>query len=139
MSRIKNNNRPVIYEDGLQTRDFISVHDIADVLTLCMEKPEADYQIFNIGSGIALTIKSIAETLAGLYGKDIEPNIKMKFRKGDVRHCYADISKLKDLLGWEPSINFEQGMQELIDWSRDQEAVDKFEEATRELQERGIA
>ena len=100
MSRIKNNNSPVIYEDGLQTRDFISVHDICDALILSMEKPEADYQVFNVGSGVPLKIRNIAETLAKLYGKDIEPKILYRFRKGDVRHCYADITKIQQLLGW---------------------------------------
>lgn len=139
MSRIKNDNPPVIYEDGLQTRDFISVHDVVDALVLCMEKPEANYEIFNIGSGAPLAIRGVAETLAKLYGKSIEPKIMMKFRKGDVRHCFAEISKAGRLLGWKPKLSFEQGMQELIDWSRNQEAVDRFEQASQELRRRGIA
>jgi len=139
MSRIKNNNPPVIYEDGLQTRDFISVHDIAEALILSMEKPEADYEVFNVGSGIPLAICGIAETLARLYGKDIRPDITRKFRKGDVRHCYADITKITRKLGWKPKISFEQGMQELIEWSREAEAIDRLDQAIQELKTRGIA
>lgn len=138
MSRIKNNHRPVIYEDGLQTRDFISVHDVVMANIMAMESPEADYKIFNVGTGKPLTIRSIAETLAKLYGKDIKPDITNKFRKGDVRHCYADISNIKKSIGWEPKVSFEDGMRELIEWSKTAEAVDKFEEAVAELKEKGL-
>ena len=138
MSRIKNNHAPVIYEDGLQTRDFISVHDVVDALLVCMERVEADYEVFNVGSGNPLTIVGIAETLANLYGKDIAPDITNRFRKGDVRHCYAAIERISRCLGWKPKVQFEQGMQELIEWSRKQEAKDRFEQATRELRVKGI-
>ncbi len=138
MSRIKNNHPPVIYEDGLQTRDLISVHDVVDSLILCMESSEGDYETFNVGSGRPLSIVGIAGTLAKLYGKDIEPDITHKFRKGDVRHCYADIGKIARRLGWQPRISFEQGMEELIEWSRGQEATDKFDQAVRELRLKGI-
>lgn len=138
MSRIKNNHRPVIYEDGFQTRDFISVHDVVSANIAAMENTEADYRVFNVGTGQPLTIKSIAETLAKLYGKDIKPEITNKFRKGDVRHCYADISSIKNVLNWEPKVSFEDGMRELIEWSRNAESVDRFEEAVAELKEKGL-
>lgn len=138
MSRIKNNHAPVVYEDGQQTRDFISVHDIVDALVLCMGKPEADYEVFNVGSGQPLTIAGIAETLAGLYGKRIQPEVTHRFRKGDVRHCFADISKIARRLAWQPRVGFEAGMQELIEWSREQDAADKFEQAAQELRAKGI-
>jgi len=138
MSRIKNNHTPIVYEDGLQTRDFISVHDIVQANILSMEQQAANDKVFNVGRDQPLTIKSIAETLATLYGKDIKPEIANKFRKGDVRHCYADISKIKSKLGFEPKVSFEEGMKELIDWSKDQEADDKFEQASLELKERGL-
>lgn len=138
MSRIKNDHSPVVYEDGLQTRDFVSVHDIVKANIMAMENPKADYKVFNVGTGMPLTIKSIAETLAKLYGKNIKPNITNKFRKGDVRHCYADITSIKKTLGWESKISFSSGMRELIDWSRTAESVDKFEEAVAELKERGL-
>jgi len=138
MSRIKNDRPPVVYEDGNQTRDFVSVHDIVQANLLAMEKDEADGEVFNVGSGIPLKIKDIAATLAQLYGKDIEPEIAMKFRKGDVRHCYADISKIRDRLGYEPAISFDEGVRELIEWSRDVESVDGFDTAEAELREKGI-
>ena len=139
MSRIKAGNRPVVYEDGLQTRDFVSVHDIAKANVMAMEQKSANYQRFNVGSGIPLTIKSISETLAKLYGKEeIVPDVQNKFRKGDVRHCYADIRKIKSLLNWKPSITFEEGMKEYIEWSKKQESVDMFEKAAQELKEKRL-
>ncbi|MGQ9631408.1 MAG: GDP-mannose 4,6-dehydratase [bacterium] len=138
MSRIKNDNQPVIYEDGLQTRDFISVHDIVQANMLALEKEEANYQVFNVGSGKPLTIKFIAEVLAKLYGKDINPCITNKFRKGDVRHCYADITKIRKSLGFTPKISFEEGMRELIEWARVAESEDRFEEASQILKMKGL-
>ncbi|HWQ96144.1 MAG TPA: NAD-dependent epimerase/dehydratase family protein [Candidatus Methylomirabilis sp.] len=137
MSRIKNNNPPIIYEDGLQTRDFVSVHDIVQANILTMEKSKANYEVFNVGTGIPLTVQNIAETIAETYRSDIKAEITNKFRKGDVRHCYADISKIQKL-GFKQSISFEKGMRELIKWSSKQIAVDKFEHANNELQEKGL-
>ena len=139
MSRIKNDRPPVIYEDGLQTRDVVSVEDVVEVNLLAMERSEADGQILNVGTGRALTIRGAAEILAKAYGKPIRPDVTKKFRKGDVRHCYADNTKLKNLLGFSPKFAFEQGIQELIAWSHTAEAVDHFEEAKAELEAKGLA
>ncbi|RMF93708.1 MAG: SDR family NAD(P)-dependent oxidoreductase [Candidatus Schekmanbacteria bacterium] len=137
MSRIKNNQPPVVYEDGLQTRDFISVRDIAAANHAALENSGADYMSLNLGSGIPQTIKSVAEKLAKLYGKDIEPLILNKFRKGDVRHCYSDSTEIKKRL-YTPSVSFEEGMKELIEWAETAYFEDKFEEAAKELQEKGL-
>lgn len=139
MSRIKNDQPPVIYEDGLQSRDFVSVHDIVQANLLAMQKDEANGEVFNVGGGSSVTIRQVAEQLATLYGKDIAPQITKRFRKGDVRHCVGDIAKIRDRLGYQPAISFENGMQELIEWSRSAEAVDHFQAATRELASRGLA
>jgi len=138
MSRIKNNNQPVIYEDGLQTRDFISVKDIVQANILSMKDSSANYEVFNVGTGKQITIKSIGEILAKLYGKDIKPKITGQFRKGDIRHCIADISKIKSKLDFEPKISFEDGMKELIEWSKNEQSEDKFEKATLELKQKGL-
>lgn len=138
MSRIKNDHSPVVYEDGLQTRDFISVHDVVRASIMAMESKKADYKVFNVGSGAPLTIKSIAEVLADLYGKKIKPDITNKFRKGDVRHCYADIGLIKKELGFQPKVSFQEGMRELIEWSRKTESVDKFDDAVAKLKEKGL-
>ncbi len=138
MSRIKNDNPPVVYEDGNQTRDFISVYDIARANAMALESDKANYEIFNVGSSNPLKIKEIAFSLANLLGKNIEPDIVGKFRKGDVRHCYADITKIKKIIGWEPKISFEEGMVDLINWSKTVEAVDKFDLAVKEMKEKGL-
>jgi dTDP-L-rhamnose 4-epimerase len=138
MSRIKSNNRPIINEDGLQSRDFISVHDVVRACIMAMEQKEADFEAFNVGSGKATSIKGVAEIIAKEYGAKIAPEITNKSRKGDLRHCTADISKIKALLGFEPRISFEQGIRELIEWSRKQESVDNFEKADRELKDKGL-
>ncbi len=136
-SRIKNNNPPIIFEDGLQTRDFISVHDIVEANLLVMEKSKADYEMFNIGIGKPVSILEIAQILSKLYGKALKPEIVNKYRAGDIRHCYSDISKIKKL-GFKPEVSFEDGMKELVQWGKTQEAEDKSEAAYQELKERGL-
>jgi dTDP-L-rhamnose 4-epimerase len=138
LSRIKNNRPPVVYEDGLQTRDFISVHDIVKANILAMNKKEADYQVFNVGGGTPISIKGIAEMLIRLYGKSLKPQITNKYRKGDIRHCLAGISKIKKLLRFTPKIKFEQGMRELIEWSRQECARDGFEKVRAQLEKKGL-
>jgi dTDP-L-rhamnose 4-epimerase len=138
MSRIKNNHSPVVYEDGLQTRDFISVHDVVRANILAMKSNNANYEVFNVGTCKPLTIKSVAETLAKLYRKDVRPDITNKFRKGDVRHCFADITKIKNKLEFIPKVNFEEGAKELIEWSKTAKAEDKFEKAAEELKKKGL-
>jgi len=138
MSRIKNNNPPIIFENGLQSRDFVSVHDIVQANILAMNSSAADYEMLNVGSGATTTIKNVADVLIKLYGKDIQAEITNKYRKGDVRHCFADISKIKNMLNFEPKVSFEQGMQELINWSEAQKSDDKVEQATQELKEKGL-
>jgi len=136
-SRIKNNNPPIIFEDGLQTRDFISVHDIVKANILFMKKSRADYEMYNVGTGKPVSILDIANTLSKLYGKALKPEIVNKYRSGDIRHCFADISKIKKL-GFEPAVSFKEGMQELVEWGKTQIAEDKSETAYQELKERGL-
>ncbi len=139
MSRLANGKAPVIYEDGLQTRDFISVHDIVQANMLAMENEQADYQIFNVGTGKPTSIKEIAHLLAKVYNSSIEPQITGQYRKGDTRHCYADISKIQRLIGFEPKVTLEEGLKELVEWSSTTEANDLFDQAAKELSERGLA
>ncbi|MBI1387386.1 MAG: SDR family NAD(P)-dependent oxidoreductase [bacterium] len=138
MSRLANGNPPVIYEDGLQSRDFVSVHDVAQANLLAMEKDEANYQVFNLGTGKMTPIREIAETLAKIYDSPIQPEITGKYRKGDTRHCYADISKIQSRLGYQPRVSLEDGMREIIEWSRTVEAKDLFDAASQELAKRGL-
>lgn len=137
-SRIKNNNPPLVYEDGLQMRDFIFVKDIAKANILAMEKKAADYEIFNVGTGIPTTVLNIADTLIKLYGKDLKPQVVNKYRAGDIRHCYADITKIRTKLGFRPSYTLERGMTELVKWADKENAVDTVEKANKELEEKGL-
>jgi dTDP-L-rhamnose 4-epimerase len=139
MSRLKNGKRPVIYEDGKQSRDFISVHDIVQANMLAMEKSDGDYQAFNVGSGKATSIEQIALTLSNILGVEhLTPEIVENYREGDTRHSIADISRIKQTLGFKPSVTFQNGMEELVEWARDEEAVDGFAKAQSELQQRGL-
>lgn len=139
MSRIANSNPPVIYEDGGQTRDFVSVHDVVQANMLALEKVEANYHVFNVGYGEPTTIKDASLLLAKIYGKDIVPEISGQFRKGDTRHSYADLTKIKSKMGFEPQVTLEKGLTELAEWSHTTTADDKFETAAQELKQRGLA
>jgi len=138
ISRIKNDNPPLIFEDGKQSRDFISVHDIVEANILAMKSKNANYEIFNVGTGKQTTILEIANILIDLYNKNIKPKIVGKFRKGDIRHCFADISKIRRKLGFKPKVSFEDGIRELVEWSEREEARDKVDKATQELKEKGL-
>ncbi|MDD5557798.1 MAG: NAD-dependent epimerase/dehydratase family protein [bacterium] len=138
MSRIKNGRPPVIFEDGLQSRDFISVHDIVEANMLALARPEADGGAFNVASGRPTTVLGIAETINRLCGAAIAPEITMQFRKGDVRHCIADTSRIERAIGFRARVAFEDGMRELIRWSETAEAVDLVDKATAELRAKGI-
>ncbi|MBN2382303.1 NAD-dependent epimerase/dehydratase family protein [bacterium] len=139
-SRILNSQNPVIFEDGLQTRDFIHVKDIVQGLILCQEKPEADYHCFNLGSGRALSIKQIAELLIKKLGREehVLPEIVGKFRAGDIRHCFADITRASSVIGFKPSISFEDGLNDLIAWAAHQSPPDTFQQAYEELRHHGL-
>jgi len=138
MSRLKNGHRPVVFEDGRQTRDFISVHDIANANIAAMFSDRADYQALNVGTGRATSVLQLAEMLGTLLGKDLRPETVAKARKGDVRHCSANIGRITQTLGWTPHVTLERGMEELIEWSEAVTAHDHIDSATAELQRRGL-
>lgn len=138
MSRLANGNPPVIYEDGNQSRDFISVHDIVEANLLAMENGASNGQIFNVGSEKSTTIREIALMLADIYGVDIQPEITGQYRKNDTRHCTADTAKIRSVLGFQPRVSLRQGMEEVVAWSRGVKAEDHFEKAARELAEKGL-
>jgi dTDP-L-rhamnose 4-epimerase len=138
-SRLLNGNPPLIFEDGLQRRDFVSVYDIAHGCRLAMEVPEAAGQVFNIGSGENYTVREIASRMATAVNKEwIEPVITGKYRIGDIRHCFADISSAKKILGYQPVVTLEEGLEELAGWLESQVAEDRAEQASAELTARGL-
>jgi len=141
-SRILNNKPPYILEDGNQTRDFIHVKDIAKANVNALERNNADCKAVNIGTGKPIAIKDLAKTLIKLYSKsNFQPYISNQYRKGDIRHCYADIKRARKLLNFEPSISLEDGLTELAGWAKAHGwgALDLFEKALKELREKNLA
>jgi dTDP-L-rhamnose 4-epimerase len=141
-SRLLNDKAPIIFEDGRQTRDFVHVSDIVQGNLLAMEAPAGDVagQVFNIGTGRPLNLLEVFGILADGLGKGhITPQIAGKYRSGDIRHCVADISKAKRVLGYEPKTRFEDGMKELSAWMSTQTAEDRVEQAAAELAKKGLA
>lgn len=138
-SRYLNDKAPIIFEDGYQKRDFVSVKDVAVACRLALEVEEAAYEVFNIGSGNSYTVWEIAQKLSSTMGVDhIQPVATGEYRVGDIRHCFGDISKAREILGFEPSVALEDGLEELAMWLKDQVAVDSVEQAKSELAARGL-
>lgn len=137
-SRLMNNSAPIVFEDGLQSRDFIHVRDIARANILAMESEKANFQSINLGTGRPISVLEIARLLADRLGKSIEPKVLNQFRAGDIRHCFGDAAKARTLLGFSPEISFEQGLSELIDWVKTQRPRDSVAKARRELDARGL-
>ncbi|HEX2170999.1 MAG TPA: NAD-dependent epimerase/dehydratase family protein [Dehalococcoidia bacterium] len=138
-SRIHNGQPPVIFEDGHQRRDFVHVEDVARAFVLALEHERAPGQVFNVGSGQDRSVREVAELLAGAMGRpDLLPEIAGKARVGDIRHCLADIGRIRDELGYEPKRDFGEGLAELAGWVASQEAKDRVQEARRELEMRGL-
>lgn len=137
-ARLLNGHAPLIFEDGEQTRDFVHVTDIAKANLLALQTDRADYQSINIGTGRPTSVKEVARLLAAGLGKDLEPEIVAKYREGDIRHCVADISRARSLMGFEPAVSLEQGIPELLSWVNEQAAKDKVEHATAELESRQL-
>jgi dTDP-L-rhamnose 4-epimerase len=137
-SRLLNDRPPIIYEDGGQSRDFVSVRDIAAACRLAMESDRADGEILNVGSGRPTTVREVYDRLAMLLGREIAPEIASQYRMGDIRHCFADIWRIRALLGYEPSVSLEAGLAELAAWLKDQPAEDRVEHAAAELGRRGL-
>jgi dTDP-L-rhamnose 4-epimerase len=129
----------MIFEDGGQRRDFVSVSDVATACTLALEHPGLGSEVINIGSGTSITVGEIASRLAKILGKEqIEPEVTAEYRVGDIRHCFADIEKARALLGYEPSVRLEEGIVELAQWLEGQVVDDRVEHARRELSARGL-
>jgi dTDP-L-rhamnose 4-epimerase len=140
-SRLLNDQPPLIFEDGEQRRDFVSVHDVAGACAAALDPTNtgADGSVINVGSGESITVNEIAARLARILGKDGTPaQVTGKYRVGDIRHCFADIGRAKELLGFEPSVSIDDGMTELAGWLEGQVAIDRVDSAAAELASRGL-
>ncbi len=137
-SRLLNDQPPLIFEDGEQTRDFVHVSDIVQANLLALETDRADYQAVNVGTGRPTSINQVTRLLAEGLGKSVETEIVGKYREGDIRHCVADISRARRLLGYEPRVTLEDGIPELLGWVREQKPTDQVARATAELETRQL-
>lgn len=137
-SRLLNRKAPMIFEDGQQMRDFVSVHDVVQANLLAMENSRADGKAVNIGSGNPVTIREVASELGRALGLQIPAEITGKYRAGDVRHCFADISEAGKRLGYSPRTDLRDGIRELAAWLESQEADDKVDQAMEQLNVNGL-
>lgn len=137
-SRLLNQRAPLVFEDGRQRRDFVSVHDVVQANILAMERSEADGMALNIGSGEPVTIEQVAHVLASALGSKVPSEITGKYRAGDIRHCFADISAAGRVLGYRPKVRFADGIRELVQWLREQTADDRAAEAVQQLDAYGL-
>jgi dTDP-L-rhamnose 4-epimerase len=137
-ARLLNNQPPVIFEDGLQRRDFVHVQDVASAIATSVDTPIPG-EVINIGSGNPISVLEIAEILTHEMKKSISPRVVKRYRQGDIRHCFADISKARRLLKWQPTRIFRQGVSELVHWVKSQRDVsDRVDSAWKELEQRGL-
>ena len=138
-ARYLNRRPPVIFEDGLQRRDFVSVYDVARACSLALTAEAATYGAFNVGSGEHLTIRDVATRMAAALGLDeIDPEVTAQYRVGDIRHCFADITLAHERFGYRPQVTLEDGLIELAEWLGGQQAVDRVGTARQELAARGL-
>lgn len=138
-TQIKNGNSINIFEDGKETRDFVFIDDVVDATILGLEKEEANNQIFNVGTGVATDVLTVANGLKKNYGIDVPITISGNYRLGDIRHNYADLTKITKLLGFKPKISFEQGLKKFTDWVNTQEVQeDQYQKSIDEMKAKGL-
>lgn len=138
-TRIKNHKGLNIFEDGKETRDFVYIDDVVDATILGLETPEANGHVFNIGTGVATDVLSVANTLCEKYGIQVPIEVSGNYRLGDIRHNYADINLAKSILGFEPKWSFADGIQKFTEWVNDQEIQeDKYETSLEEMKTKGL-
>lgn len=138
-SRLLNGEPPLIFEDGEQRRDFVSVHDVVRALVLAAEEPGAVGEALNVGSGSAVSVRQVAETLAEVLEADVRPEVTGRYRIGDIRNCFADIGRARERIGYAPRVTFAAGMAELVEWLQEQERPqDGITEHAAELAARGL-
>lgn len=138
-TRIKNGNDINIFEDGKESRDFVYVDDVVEATILGIEKDEANYEVFNVGLGEAIDVNTVASTLTKEYKSNSKITISGNYRLGDIRDNYADLTKIKSKLGFEPKVSFEEGIRRFTSWVNVQEVVeDKYEKSIEEMKEKGL-
>lgn len=138
-TRIKNHNGINIFEDGMETRDFVYIDDVVDATILGLEVPKASGHVFNIGTGIATNVLTVANTLCEKYGIEVPIRVSRNYRLGDIRHNYADITLARQILGFEPKWSFSDGIEQFTKWVNTQQIQkDKYEVSIEEMKKKGL-
>ena len=138
-TRLLNGNDIDIYEDGQESRDFVFIDDVVNATILALEKKQANNQIFNVGSGVATSVSEVANLLKSLYNSDVKISVSGKYRFGDIRHNYADLSKIENVLGFSPKFDFLSGITSFVNWVKTQKVMeDKYETSIQELENKGL-
>ena len=138
-TQIKNGNNINIFEDGLESRDFVYIDDVVDATILGLEKEEANNQVFNVGTGVATNVLTVANELVKNYGIDVSINVSGNYRLGDIRHNYADLTKINRLLGFNTKVSFEAGLKNFAEWVNTQEVQeDKYQKSIDEMKAKGL-
>jgi dTDP-L-rhamnose 4-epimerase len=138
-SRLLNGRPPRIFEDGLQRRDFVSVHDVARALATALEDGRGDGLALNVGSGRSVSVRELAAKLGAVVGRELDPEVTGESRFGDIRHCFADVAAAREAIGYEPQVALDEGVSALAAWLEGRTAVDRVDEAARELARRGLS
>lgn len=138
-TQIKNENSINVFEDGLETRDFVYIDDVVNATILGIEKEKANFEVFNVGNGKGMSVLKVAETLKKYYQSNIDIKVTGNFRLGDIRHNVADLVKIKDFLAFQPEFDFEQGIAQFADWVNQQEIYeDQYSKSIEELKAKGL-
>jgi dTDP-L-rhamnose 4-epimerase len=137
-SRLLNGERPLVFEDGRQSRDFIHVSDIVEAFCLAVERRDVADVALNVGTGRSTSVAALAETIGRAMRVPLAPEIVGRFREGDIRHCVADVSRIRRVLGFTARMALAKGVEDLVAWARDQRADDRVAQARGELESRGL-
>ena len=138
-TRILNNNPVILFEDGLESRDFIFIDDVVNATVLAIQDNKIKLCSLNVGSGVSTSVLMVADYLKKLYKSDVDINVSANYRLGDIRHNKADISKIKKLLGFSPKVSFEYGLKQFVDWVKKQEVNnDNYEQSINEMKDKGL-
>ncbi|OXA92262.1 NAD-dependent epimerase/dehydratase family protein [Flavobacterium hercynium] len=138
-TQIRNHNAIQIFEDGKESRDFVFIDDVVEATILGIEKKEANGHVFNVGTGVAIDVVEVANSLIEAYNIDVPIEITGRFRLGDIRHNYADLSKIKAILDFQPKVYFKEGIEKFSSWVLEQEIQeDKLSKSLEEMKKKGL-
>lgn len=138
-TQIKNGNDLNIFEDGLETRDFVYIEDITDAIVLGIEKEAANYEVFNVGSGERLSVIDIANILKKKYNSKVNIKVSGNYRVGDIKDNLADLTKISSLLNYKPKYDFKTGISNFVDWVENEKVEpDNYEKSIEEMKKKGL-